>query len=156
MSSLSPARPVQFPKNDLNSTVTITHQVHISKPFVNSLQEATENKTKQPSPLHQLDEPSAWLNAHSNGKLDSKPLYGLGSANRFLYSVKSANVSAARCSSSTTSSLTLRLTGVRINLTGTAPEADSLDGNSMNENATGLLPVLLTMAIRNIKKIGTR
>ena len=156
MSSPSLVGPAQVHKNDLNSTVTVTHQVHISKSFVNSLQEATENKTKQPLPLYQLDEPSAWLDAHSNGKLDSKPLYSLGSANYFLYSIKSANASAAKYLPSTMSSLILYLTGVRINLTGTALEADSLDRNSMNKNVTRSLPVLLTMAIQNIKKIGMR
>jgi len=32
----------------------------------------------------------------------------------------------------------------------------SLDGNSMNENAAGSLPALPTMAIQDMKKIGTR
>ena len=65
-------------------------------------------------------------------------------------------MSDVRCSPSITIFPILRLTGARINLTGTALAVGSLDGKSTNETADGSLPVLPIMAIRNIMKIGTR
>ncbi|KAI9766367.1 MAG: hypothetical protein M1840_006631 [Geoglossum simile] len=56
----------QTSQKGLDVALTATHQVHVSKSFVNSLQEETADKAKTPSPLDQLNEPSAWLDAHGN------------------------------------------------------------------------------------------
>ena len=51
------------PTKDLDITLTVTHQIHVSKSFIHSLQEETANETAQ------FDEPSAWLDAYGYGKL---------------------------------------------------------------------------------------
>jgi hypothetical protein len=66
---MSSTKPAQAPQKDLDVTLTATHQVHVSKPFVNSLREEAANKTEKTPLLGQNDEPSAWLDAHGNGKL---------------------------------------------------------------------------------------
>jgi hypothetical protein len=56
-----------------------------------------------------------------------------------------------RCSLPTTISLTLRLTGVRIYLTGIILDSGSLDGKNTNDNAARSLLALPAMDIKKIR-----
>jgi hypothetical protein len=71
-------RPSPVSLESSNVTLTVTHQVHVSNSFVNSLQEEAANRTQQSSPF---DESSAWLDAHGNGKPQLHYLYLLNTAN---------------------------------------------------------------------------
>ncbi|KAH0537121.1 hypothetical protein FGG08_006054 [Glutinoglossum americanum] len=52
--------------SSLDDTLTVTHQVHVSGSFVNSLQEEAVKEARQSPPFYQFGEPNAWLDAYGN------------------------------------------------------------------------------------------